>query len=49
MEEYVAGKLEDMKTRALEWETDGYPLAFQQQLKKQREEPDEEKAEASDK
>lgn len=43
MEEYVVRKLEEMKTRALAWDLDEYTLAFQEQLKKQRDEPKREK------
>ncbi|KAL2871409.1 phosphotransferase family protein [Aspergillus lucknowensis] len=43
MEQQVARKLEDMKTRALAWDPDEYTLAFHQQLKRRREEADEEK------
>ena len=37
MEQLVARKLEEMKTRALAWDPDEYTLAFHQQLKEQRE------------
>jgi hypothetical protein len=34
MEELVARKLEEMKTRTLAWVPDEYTLAFRQQLKR---------------
>ncbi|KAJ5146129.1 uncharacterized protein N7515_000693 [Penicillium bovifimosum] len=41
MEQLVARKLKEMKTRALAWDPDEYTLAFRQQLTRQREEADE--------
>lgn len=47
-ERLVARKLKEMKTRALAWGPDEYTLAFRQQLKRQREEADEENVEADE-
>jgi hypothetical protein len=41
MEQLVARKLKEMKTRILAWDPDEYTVAFSQQLKRQREEADE--------
>lgn len=44
MEQLVARKMKEIESRALSWDPDEYTLAFRQQLKRQREEAEAEKA-----
>ena len=46
MEQLVVQKVEEMQTRALEWDPDEYTMAYRQQLKRQKQKEKEEKANA---
>lgn len=46
MEHLVVRKMEEMKSRASEWDPDEYTVAYRQQLKRQRQKEKEEKANA---
>ncbi|KAJ5771291.1 uncharacterized protein N7511_003342 [Penicillium nucicola] len=48
MEQLVERKLKEMDTRILAWNPDEYTVAFRQQLKRQREEADEEEVRADE-